>query len=115
MSQWQTLKDDPGDPMKRKMRWDDIDKTLTIVTEQNNIGDILTMNKAFLNADRATSSLWNGGEFVKVAEVPYELLEKWAIEENINIWRGNDDDKAAITKKLNDGEFAALRTAPGRM
>tara|TARA_R110000751_G_C13589083_1_gene460802 strand:- start:161 stop:508 length:348 start_codon:yes stop_codon:yes gene_type:complete len=115
MSQWQTLKDDPGDPMKRKMKFDEMDKTLTIVSEQDNIGEILTMNKAFLNAERKSTALWNGGEYVKVAEIPYEILEKWSIEENINIWRGNDEDKAAIARKLNDGDYANFRTAPGKI
>jgi len=115
MSGWQILANDPGDPMKRKMKFDDIEKKLTIVAEQDNIDDILVLNKAFLNADRKSSALWNGADYVKVASIPLELLERWKIEEGIDFWRQSSEDKARITKKLNDGNFSKLRTAPGNI
>ena len=115
MSGWQSLTNDPSDPMKRKMKWDSVEKRMTIVTEQENLQESLTMNKAFLNAERKSSALWNGSDYVKVASIPYEVLEKWYFEEGINFWRQSEEDKARISKKLNDGEYSYLRTAPGRI
>ena len=115
MSGWQTLSNNPGDPMKRKMKWDSMEKKMTVVSAQDNLEDCLVMNKAFLNAERKSSALWNGADYVKVASIPVQLLERWYIEEGINFWRQSEEDKARISKKLNDGEFSALRTAPGKI
>jgi hypothetical protein len=77
--------------------------------------DCLSLNKAFLNTDRASSSLWNGGDYVKVASIPLEIIERWYKEDGINFYRANDEDKARLIKKLNDGEYNKLRTAPGEL
>jgi len=111
---WQTLSDDPNDPMKRKMKFDDVEKKLVVRTEQDNIQDILAMNKAWKNAERKSSALWNGSDYVKVASIPLEVIEQWH-KEGINFYRQSDEDKARISMKLNDSEYSHLRTAPGRI
>lgn len=112
MSHWETLASAPNDPLKRKMHWDDMEKTMTFVAEQD-VTEILTMNKAFLNADRNSTSLWGSGEYVKVASIPEAVLERWYHEEGIDFWRQSEEDKARIVRKLNDGEYSHFRTAPG--
>jgi len=112
---WQKLTEDPSDPMKRVMKFDEMTGVMTVQSEQDNLGDILTLNKAWLNAERKSSSLWNGGDYVKVASIPEQLLERWYHEEGINFWRNNEEDKARIMKKLNDGNYSQLRTAGGNL
>mgnify|MGYP003141661903 FL=1 len=115
MSGWQILSNDRSDPMKRKMRWDSMENKMTVVSAQDNLEDCLAMNKAFLNAERKTNTLWNGASYVKVASIPLQLLERWYHEEGINFWRQSEEDRARISKKLNDGDYNRLRTAPGKI
>jgi hypothetical protein len=77
--------------------------------------EILEINKALLNEDNFSGSLWHGQSWIRVAQIPLAMLEKWMIEEDINFLRWNDDDKARIMRRLNDPSFRKLRTAPGRI
>ena len=77
--------------------------------------EVLELNKALLNEDNFSGSLWNGSDWVRVAQIPLALLEKWMIEDDINFYRWNDDDKARIIRRLNDPEWRGLRTARGRL
>ena len=52
---------------------------------------------------------------MRVAQVPLALLEKWMVEDDIDFYRWNDDDKARIMRRLNDNDYSKLRTAPGRI
>lgn len=102
-----------GSHLKRKIKLDESEDKIVIQTFQPNLDDCLDLNVAWKNADRPTSSLWNGGDYVKVASIPLFLIEKWKNEEGIDFLRWNDDDKARVMKKLNDGDYGKLRTAPG--
>ncbi len=77
--------------------------------------EILEMNRALRNEDNFSGSLWAGRDWVRVAQIPLVILEKWMYEDDINFYRWNDDDKARLMKRLNDPEWSGLRTAPGRI
>ena len=102
-----------GSGLKRRVKFDPSEGKVVFEASQPNIQDCIDLNVAWRNADRSTTSLWNGGEYVKVASIPLVLLEKWRNEEGIDFLRWNDDDKARVMQKLNDGNYGKLRTAPG--
>lgn len=49
----------------------------------------------------------------RVASIPVSIIHKWLTEEGIDVWSGDQQDRLA--KKLNDPDYAFLRTAPGRL
>lgn len=112
MSGWRDMTP-PNSSLRRSFKFNPSDNSYTIRTDQPNMVDCLSLNKAFLNTERASSSLWNGGDYVRVASIPLEIIEMWYKDEGINFYRANDEDKARLLKKLNDGEYNKLRTAPG--
>ena len=77
--------------------------------------DVLEMNKALRNRDNFSGSLWAGGDWIRVAQIPFVILEKWMLEDDINFFRWNDEDKARMMRRLNDPSWRGLRTAPGRI
>jgi len=107
---WQTISD-PGSALRTRIR---INPNGSMEEEyhQTNMTEILEVNMALKNADRRTTSLWNGREHAHVARIPEELITKW-MREGINFYRWNDEDKARVMKKLNDGGYNKLRTAGG--
>lgn len=52
-------------------------------------------------------------EFRRAASIPPLIVEKWWNEEGIDVY--NDEHWDAIAKKLDDPQYAFLRTAPGRI
>jgi len=112
MSDWRDITL-PNSPLRRSFKFNASDNSYTIRTDQPNLVDCLSLNKAFLNSDRNSSSLWNGGDYVKVASIPLEVIEKWHKEEGINFYRANDEDKARLLNKLNDSTYNKFRTAKG--
>lgn len=104
-----------GSPLRTQMTFDEADDKVVFRSCQPNIQDCLEMNQAFLNADRASSSLWAGRNWVRVGSIPMWLLEKWRLEDGIDFYRWNDEDKAKIVRRLNSNEYEKLRTAPGRI
>jgi len=93
------------------------DDTMTIRHEQDpaHVAEVLSMNVALNNRDRRSTSLWDNRNFVHVARIPEELIIRWQIEEGINFYRCNEDDRARLFAKLNDSEYRQLRTGPGRI
>ena len=103
--------------ISRQMRINTLDNTNHSIEYRNtqNCDEILAINKALRNQDNFSGSLWNGSNWVRVAQLPLALLEQWAEEDDINFYRWNDDDKARIMRRLNDPSYSQLRTAPGRI
>lgn len=102
----------PGSPVARELIYDHAERKL-IEHAQQDVEPILVLNKALLNAERSTTSLWGDRTLVKVASVPMALLEKWGQEEGLWYW-----DKEAMPKilaRLSSREYEHLRTAPGRL
>ncbi len=101
---------DFGSTIRRKII-PDITTGGIVVHSTQDTDEVLQWNKALLNAERSSSSLWGGSSWVRVASVPLILLEKWWREEGLNY---NDaDDWAKIVGKLNNSDYSGLRTAPG--
>lgn len=49
----------------------------------------------------------------RVASIPAEIVVKWAVEEGIDVY--NPEHSERVMRKLNDPDYAYLRTAPGRL
>lgn len=102
----------PGSPIKRTMRFDETDQKLVFEATQPNLNEVLSLNAALRNADRASSSLWGGASMVRVGQIPVWLLEKWW-QEGVK-WSDPEGQKR-IQAYLNDRDYEYLRTAPGRI
>lgn len=107
MRQWETVST-PENPFKTKMRISS-NGSLEVEYDQTNMSEVLDVNVALQNADSHTSSLWNDREAVHVARIPEEVIHQWH-REGINFYRWNEQDRARVMAKLNDGDFAKLRT-----
>ena len=109
---WQTISD--GNPFSTKVKVHS-NGSFTIKNEQENMTEILEVNKALANRERRSTSLWGNQDHVHVARIPEELIMKWQTEEGINFYRCNDEDRALLLAKLNDPAYSHLRTAGGRL
>ena len=85
------------------------DGTVLIRTEQDTQG-ILDANHALrgLNDRGYTPS----GDMRRVASIPLAIVMQWA-QEGIDVFSGEHQDRVA--RKLNDPDYAYLRTAPGHL
>ena len=71
---------------------------------------VIERNKAMLtHNDGYTPSR----EMRRVASIPYILINKWIVEEGVNVLDPANAD--FLKKKLNDPDYAFLRTAEGRI
>ena len=114
-SPWEdvTLKDSL---IQRQMRINTHGKHTIEYRHHQNCDDIMIINKALRNQDNFSGTLWpKGQDWVRVAQIPLGLLEKWMAEDDIDFYRWNDDDKARIMRRLNDPDWSGLRTAKGRI
>jgi len=101
----------------RKIRINTLDNANHSIEEHvaQDCTEVLEMNAALRNRDNFSGSLWAGRSWVQVAQIPFAVLEKWMIEEDIDFYRWNDEDKARIVRRLISNEWSGLRTAPGRI
>lgn len=112
ISGWQTISE--GNPFSTKIKVH-TNGTFTIKNEQENMTEILEVNKALANREKRSTSLWGNQTSVHVARIPEELIMKWWVEEGINFYRCNDEDRARLLAKLNDSDYSNLRVAGGRL
>jgi hypothetical protein len=77
--------------------------------------EILQLNTAFLNADRASSSLWGGSGYVRVAQVPLAFIDYLITKKGINPYSGDPDMQTKFLQMLSSNEYEKFRTAPGRL
>ncbi len=104
------LEHDPVTGITLYHDYDAVTDTTTLVTRQD-CEPILENNKILQNLqDRGYTA---GREWRRVAEIPLALLEKWRVEEGIDIF--NENHWPAIVRKLNDTDYRFLRTAPGHL
>lgn len=102
---------DPEIGIRRTMHWDDSEKKLIIQNTQDD-SHILDWNRALYNAERSSSSLWGGRDYVKVASIPNNIVEDW-MRKGVSIY--TKEGRAKILAWISGNEFSALRTAPGRL
>jgi hypothetical protein len=88
---------------------DNHDGTYTVMSTQEN-DPILERNKAMANHNDGYSP---SRELRRAASIPFLLIEKWKQEEGVNVLRSDGAD--FLKRKLNDADYAHLRTAPGRI
>lgn len=89
--------------------WRDTEEGADILTVQD-VGAYLDRNKAMANHnDGYTPSR----DMRRVADIPAIVIEKWLREEGLDVWNPEHNDRLA--RKLNDPDYAWLRTAPGRV
>ena len=72
---------------------------------------VIDMNKERQND--GTNGWTKSRDMKHQAFIPNALIEKWMVEEGINAY--NKDHWPAIRRKLNDPDYAFLRTSKGRM
>lgn len=86
-----------------------VDGSHTFAASQDTT-DIIARNRAMANEnDGYTKSR----EMRRVASIPYVLIQKWLHEEG---WDALDPDNTdRLARKLNDPDYAYLRTADGRL
>lgn len=84
--------------------------SLTIVNEVD-VENNLSANKELYNdQDKGWSKT---REFRRVAHIPNILVEKWLIEDGVNVML--PENKKWLRRKLNSSEYLYLRTAPGEL
>lgn len=106
----------PGSAMRRQIGLDTTDHKIVTRVRQDNIQEILDQNQRMRNDHTDGQFNRNGPDgWTMVAQIPLWLLEKWRVEEGIDYYRWNEDDKARIMRKLNDTEYLALRTSKGKI
>jgi hypothetical protein len=71
----------------------------------------IKLNKQLMND--GTDGYGPTREWRRVASIPNVILEKWLVEEGIRYWDPADTHKLAA--KLDDPDYAFLRTAPGKV
>lgn len=86
------------------------DGKLSVRTQQD-VSPVLERNKALQNDDDYKRQGIKQG-FFHAATIPMEVVHKW-MAEGINIFDKNAT--AAVKRKLNDPEYAHLRTGLGRV
>ena len=88
---------------------DNEDGTYTVWSTQEN-DPLLEANKALANADDRG---WSPSrDFRREGSVPMGLINKWREEEGVNVLHPSGHD--FLKRKLNDSDFAHLRTSPGK-
>lgn len=105
-----------GSPIRRRIGFDEVEQKIVVDSIQDDINDVLAMNRSLANADRASTSLWRPGGF----ETNYVLVGKipvWCVEK---LWqegvRFNDPDgMARIVSMMNSNEYSDWKVAPGRL
>ena len=87
--------------------YDSVTDTTTVITEFPDLESSLDRNKALAN-DRDYTRRGIKEEFWHYAFIPNAIIEKWLIEERINVFDKNDDKK--VFQKLNSPEYRYLKT-----
>jgi len=91
--------------------YDHLTKVTTISTESD-VSPILEINKRQYNdTDLKTKGIKKG--MWKVASIPNDVIEKWMIEDGINVFDKNH--QPAVMRKLQDRDYLYLRTSPGNI
>lgn len=100
-------------PDGTKHFWRDKEEGFEIRSVQD-VGAMLEENKA-----KAThNDGWSPSrELRRVGSIPFALIYQWLAEDGVNVLDAGHDPHAAayLMRKLNDPDYAHLRTAPGRL
>lgn len=97
---------DPLTGVKRIYKWDASEEQGIIETVQD-VQPVLDANKRAQND--GTGGWSPSRELRKVGSIPNIVIEKWLVEEGINVF--NKDHWPAVRRKLNSSEYRYLRSA----
>ncbi len=87
------------------------DGSFTITTHQD-VQGIVDLNKELLNSYGSMQNHGNQVHGMRVANIPFTVLEQWAKETNGAV---NDPDGKVLMKYLNDPDNKYFRTTPTRV
>jgi hypothetical protein len=85
---------------------DDGESDKVVMHTEQDVTSILEANKAAYGLYNGPKDKW--GEWERIASIPLSMYVKLKSE-------GKLQDKAYITRMLNDSEFRSLRTRPGKV
>lgn len=88
------------------------DDVLTVKRTQD-VEPILEDNKSAYNSAPKHGQRFQH-ELVEVAYIPNIVIEQW-LKEGLNIYRGDKETRKRLMAKLNDPDFRALRSRPGKL
>lgn len=104
MSDWRPLTSRTGQVTDVKF---DSDGRI-IVRSRQECDDVLWLNKEQRNSGEGRDTRGLG---TMVARIPNAIVAKWLTEDGIDIWGG--ECQAELARKLNDPDWAYLRTGGG--
>jgi hypothetical protein len=97
--------------LHEEMDYDESTDSLIIRTSQN-CDAILERNKELQNEGLHGDGYSASRNWRRAATIPLVVIHKW-LQEGVNFYDKND--AAAVKRKLNDPEYAYLRTSRGRV
>lgn len=84
-----------------------------ILHQVQDVSEIKRINEMTRLANGSgTSSFWKNRQYVKIASIPLVVIDQW-YQQGINFY--DPDHWPKIKAMLNDRDYEALRTAPGRI
>ena len=84
---------------------------ITTIESVQNVEPIIERNKELAKTDHQQRGIKGG--FWHAASVPNIIIEKWLREDGVDFF--NRDHWGAVKRKLNDPEWAYLRTGRGKL
>lgn len=90
--------------------WEDDGQGGGLIHSSQDIAPVLEFAKA---AQNHNDGFTGSRELKRVAIIPPVLQLKWLIEDGVDIWKPENSEW--LMKKLNDPDYAYLRTAEGRL
>lgn len=98
----------PG--VRSRVWWDEVEGKY----HNEHVGDVepnIEHAKRAANGDRIAKT---GSDFRHAAHIPPIIALKW-LDEGIDVFSNDPDQKLAVARKLNDPDWAYLRTHTGRV
>jgi hypothetical protein len=97
------------DPITGISTWFDYhhETDMAVVTSMQDVDSILDRNKTLSNDESYTKKGFKN-DWWHYATIPNILIEKWKLEEGIDVFNRNHDK--AVWKKLNSPEYKYLKT-----
>lgn len=93
--------------------YDDENDRGIITTEFKGVGQLLEANKAIQGADVGKVKDDDAPGWWHVARIPNYLIEKWLVEDGLNVFDQNHGP--ALMRKLDDPEYRFLRVNTGQL
>lgn len=99
------------DPLNRITTYFDYDplNDVTQISREQDVNPVLELNKTLWNSDEYTKRGMKE-EFWHYAQIPVLLIEKWRIEEGLDVFNKNHSKR--LFQKLNDPQYRYLKTTP---